>query len=173
MPDPLPVDDLARADLVSRLGTRWTVASDRVMGGLSDPTLALEERDGRRWLRLRGRVRLENDGGFLQMALDLAPDGGPLDLSACSGVRLLVRGNGERYGCHLRTAACRRPWQSYRAGFVAPPEPERVTLPFAAFAPHRLDARFDPATARRLGLVAIGRAFEADVAVGEVTFLPR
>lgn len=166
----LLVDDLARADLVSCLGTRWQGTSDRVMGGISRETLALEDQDGRRWLRLTGRVRLENEGGFLQMGLDLAPDGGPVDLSPFNAVRLLVRGNGETYGCHLRTVHCRRPWQSYRSSFVAGPETTEVDLPFATFRPHRVEVPFDPARMRRLALVAIGRAFEADLAVARVAF---
>jgi Complex I intermediate-associated protein 30 (CIA30) len=164
------LDDFATADLVSRAGTRWEGASDRVMGGISHEVLALEEHAGRFWLRLTGRVRLENDGGFVQMGIDLAPSGGPVDLSAFAGVRLLVRGNGEAYGCHLRTGACRRPWQSYRAAFAAPPKPAVVELPFAGFQPHRVEAPLDPATLRRLSLVAIGRAFDADLAVAEVRF---
>jgi hypothetical protein len=167
------LDDFATADLVSRAGTRWEGASDRVMGGISHEVLALEEHAGRRWLRLTGRVRLENDGGFVQMGLDLAPSGGPVGLAAFSGVRLLVRGNGEAYGCHLRTSACLRPWQSYRAAFVAPQEPAVVELPFAGFRPHRVEAPLDPSTLRRLSLVAIGRAFDADLAVAEVRFYSR
>ena len=87
-----------------------------------------------------------------------------------TGVRLLVRGNGERYGCHLRTVACVRPWQSYRHAFVAGTEPAATSMPFASFAPHRVAEPLDPATLRRLGLVAIGRAFDADLAVAEVAF---
>jgi hypothetical protein len=141
------------------------------MGGISRAIVALEDREGRRLLRLTGRVRLENDGGFFQIGLDLAPSGGPLDLAAYRGVRLLVRGNREAYGCHLRTTACRRPWQSYRAAFVAPPTATTINLPFAAFAPHRVDAPLDPSHLRRLSLIALGRAFDADLAVAEVMFV--
>jgi hypothetical protein len=164
------LDDFATADLVSRAGTRWEGTSDRVMGGVSRETLALVLFAGRIWLRLTGRVRLENDGGFIQMGLDLSPSGGPVDLAAFAGVRLLVRGNGEAYGCHLRTSACLRPWQSYRAAFVAPAAPATIELPFAGFEPHRVTAALDPSTLRRLSLVAIGRAFDADLAVAEVRF---
>ena len=149
---------------------RFAGISDRVMGGISRETVRLETADGRTWLRLTGEVRLENDGGFIQMGADLAPHGGPVDLSAYAGVRLVVRGNGERYGCHLRTSACTRPWQSYRHEFVALPEPVSLLLPFAGFVPHRLAEALDPASLRRIALVAIGRAFTADLAVAEVAF---
>lgn len=160
---------MRQADLTIALD-RWEGTSDRVMGGVSVERVTVERVDGRCWLRLTGRVSLESNGGFVQMAVDLTPDGGPVDLSAFGGVRLLMRGNGEDYGCHLRTAACMRPWQSYRAGFTAPAAATLVELPFAAFVPHRIEAALDPRTLRRLGLVAIGRAFEADLAVAEVAF---
>jgi hypothetical protein len=140
------------------------------MGGISRESVLLEQWGGRRWLRLTGEVRLENQGGFLQMGVDLAPDGRPRDLSAYAGVRLVVRGNGERYGCHLRTSDCVRPWQSYRHAFLAPAEPVSLLLPFAGFQPHRVEAPLNPASLRRLALVAIGRAFLADLAVAEIAF---
>ena len=164
------IDDFAASNLISRLGTRWRGVSDRVMGGISEASIAKDRIEGRACLRLTGRVRLENEGGFIQAALDLAPDGGSFDASAFLGLRLLVRGNGERYALHLRTPDNVRPWQSYRAQFIAGPAWERVELPFASFVPYRLDAPLDVSRLRRLGLVAIGRAFHADLAVAEIGF---
>ena len=164
------IDDFAAPDLTSQLGTRWRAVSDRVMGGVSEASVSRGRTDGRSCLRLSGAVRLDNDGGFIQASLDLAPEGGSFDASGFAGLRLVVRGNGERYGLHLRTPDNRRPWQSYRAQFTAGPNWETVELPFAAFAPHRLEAELDVARLRRLGLVAIGRAFQADLAVAEVSF---
>ncbi|HOT82943.1 MAG TPA: CIA30 family protein [Candidatus Defluviicoccus seviourii] len=92
------------------------------MGGISQETIALTEINGRRCLRLTGDVRLENNGGFIQMALDLAPEGQTLNASAYTGVLLVARGKGESYSVHLRTPDCVRPWQSYRAGLIAKPE---------------------------------------------------
>lgn len=164
------IDDLRRGNLVSALGTTWRGVSDRVMGGVSQQTLRVEEQGGRRCLRLSGDVRLENNGGFIQMALDLDPGGAYLDASSFTGLRLLVYGNGERYSVHLRTADIVRPWQSYRAHFEALPEWREVRLPFADFRPHRLEAPIDLTRLRRIGLVAIGRAFFADLCLGEIAF---
>ncbi len=164
------IDDFSAPGRTSRLGTRWRGVSDRVMGGISEATVALDRIDGRACLRLTGEVRLENDGGFIQASLDLAPEGGSVDASAFAGLRLLVRGNGEGYALHLRTPDNRRPWQSYRAQFTAGPAWETVELPFASFRPHRLEAPLDVTRLRRLGLVAIGRAFQADLAVAELGF---
>jgi hypothetical protein len=94
----LIVDDFSRDDLISALGTPWRGFSDQVMGGISEETIALSTIDGRRALRLSGEVRLENNGGFIQAALDLAPAGQTLDASAFTGVLLVVRGNLESCG---------------------------------------------------------------------------
>jgi hypothetical protein len=166
--DMLLIGDFDRDDLISALGTPWRGFSDQVMGGVSQETITLTEIDGRRCLRLTGDVRLENNGGFIQMALDLTPEGQTLDASAYTGVLMVARGNGESYGVHLRTPDCVRPWQSYRAGFIAAPEWQEIKLPFDRFEPHRLTAPLDVRHLRRVGLVAIGRAFHADLAVSMV-----
>jgi hypothetical protein len=167
-PFDLSLDDFRGDDLVSALGTRWHGFSDRVMGGVSRESVVPAEIDGRRCVRLTGDVRLDNDGGFIQMALDLATNGATFDASAYRGLSLEIRGNGEHYGLHLRTADCVRPWQSYRTGFVAEPHWHEIKLPFHTFAPHRLTAPMDISRLRRLGLVAIGRAFAADLAVARL-----
>lgn len=154
----------------SSIGTRWVLVADTVMGGVSSGRMVREDVAGRNALRLTGDVRLDNNGGFLQIALDLAQDGEAVDASAFTGIALSVRGNGERYNVHLRTTAVVRPWQSYRASFDALPEWRTVTLPFKDFSAHRIAAPLEPAELRRVGIVAIGRAFEADVALSRIGF---
>jgi hypothetical protein len=161
------IDDPSRPDAG---GAAWELIRDGVMGGRSTGRLAREVVAGRPAVRLTGEVSLENNGGFVQMALDLRPDGGTVDAGAWDGVALDVLGNDETYNLHLRTADVVRPWQSYRRSFRAPPTWTTIRLPFAGFAPHRLDAPFDVRRLRRLGVVAIGRAFRVDVAVGGVRF---
>lgn len=156
--------------LMASNGARWVLVSDRVMGGVSYGRLTVEPVAGRLAVRLRGTVSLENNGGFVQMALDLRPDGGPVDASGWQGLEIDVCGNGETYGLHLRSLDVTRPWQSYRQSFQTEPAWRTLWLPFAGFQPHRLETPFDPRRLRRLGLVAIGRAFEADLAVAGVRF---
>jgi hypothetical protein len=158
------IDSRRSGDLRSDLGTRWRVVSDAVMGGVSDGALNCEVVEGRSCLRLRGEVSLANNGGFLQASLDLAVDG-LFDASAYSGLALDVFGNGASYNLHLRTADAARVWQSYRSSFEAPPRWQQVRLPFAGFRAHRLDTPLDLRRLRRIGLVAIGRAFTADVCI--------
>jgi hypothetical protein len=168
--DPMPellIDDRGSAGLVSNLGPEWRFVGDGVMGGRSAGRLTLGQREGRDCLRLQGRVSLENNGGFLQINLDLGRDGA-LDASAFDGVELEVYGNGEEYNLHLKTSAVWLPWQSYRAGFRAPPEWRSIRLPFAGFEPYRIGKPLDPSRLERIGLVAIGRAFEADLCLGRL-----
>ncbi|EDM72014.1 hypothetical protein RAZWK3B_17888 [Roseobacter sp. AzwK-3b] len=169
---PLVLDDLSCPAPRTPLGTTWELVSDRVMGGVSDGTLTRTTLAGRMALRLSGSVSLENNGGFLQMALDLRPDGSALDARAFTGVELDVFGNDQSYNLHLRTADVIRPWQSYRLAFTAPAQWSTLRLPFSDVTPHRVDAPFDPATLRRIGIVAIGRAFRADIAIARIALYP-
>ncbi len=170
MTAPRTIDAFDQPPPMASIGTRWELVTDRVMGGVSAATAARETVAGRPALRLRGDVSLENQGGFVQLALDLAPGGGTLDASGRQGIEIDVLGNDEGYNMHLRTADVVRPWQSYRAEFTAPPDWRTVRLPFAAFAAHRIEAAMDTARLRRLGVVAIGRVFAADIAIGGLRF---
>lgn len=165
--DTFLIDDFAAVGGPTRLGTPWRLVTDGVMGGVSAGALSRAEIGGRRALCLQGEVSLENNGGFVQAALDLAPDG-YLDASTYTGIRLVVRGNGESYNLHLKTADVRLPWQSYRSTFRTGAEWREIRSPFANFEPHRIGAPLDTASLRSLGLVAIGRAFTADFCVAEI-----
>jgi Complex I intermediate-associated protein 30 (CIA30) len=148
----------------------WRLVTDTVMGGVSRGILTRETIAGRGAIRMRGAVSTENNGGFIQIAFDLDTDGGFVDASAFTAIAVDVFGNDEAYGAHLRTTAMTRPQQSYRQGFVATSQWQTIRLPFALFAPHRIDAPLDVFRLRRVGLVAIGRAFDADLAVARLAF---
>jgi adhesin HecA-like repeat protein len=147
----------------------WALVTDQVMGGVSRGRLTRETVAGRAALRLRGDVSLDNNGGFIQIALDLA-GGGLFDARGFKGVALEVCGPAQTYGLHLRTADLTRPWQSFRQGFAKTPDWHIVHLPFAGFEAHRTDASLDLARLRRLGLVAIGREFTADLSLAALSF---
>ena len=66
------IDDLSRDPPMSAIGIRWQLFTDRVMGGVSNGTMIREMVAGRPAIRMRGDVSLENNGGFVQMSLDLA-----------------------------------------------------------------------------------------------------
>jgi len=166
----LLIDDFSAPGGISALGTQWRFFTDRVMGGISDGVSGLETIAGRRCLRLRGRVSLENNGGFIQVALPLLQGGRPLDASGFKGVRAWVRGNGNTYHIHLRTSQSMRPWQYFSAAFDATAEWRQVDLPFERFQPENLQARLDRRGLVRIAIVAIGKEFDADVAASRLEF---
>ncbi len=165
------IDDLSREAPAASIGTSWQLFTDQVMGGVSTGTMSREVVGGRLAIRMRGDIRLENNGGFVQMALDLSPDSGVVDASAWSGIELDLYGDDQEYGMHLRTSDLTRPWQSYRQSFRALPKWQTIRLPFAGFSPYRTEIPLDLRRLRRLGLAAIGRAFSADLAIGGLRFL--
>jgi hypothetical protein len=177
------IDDLSRTAPQASNGARWQFIADGVMGGVSQGTMDRETVQGREAYRMRGAVSLENNGGFIQMALDLAPDGAAVDASAFTGIALDVMDsslalglrpnradNGETYNLHLRTTDVTRPWQSYRQSFIAGRVWETHHIPFTDLTPHRIDTPLDVRRLRRIGILAIGRVFDADVSVAGVRF---
>lgn len=86
--DQIIIDDVSSFECN---GSTWSLFTDRVMGGVSQGILMREMVCGRSALRMRGLVSFENNGGFVQMARDLAPGGGAIDASAFIGVEIDVR----------------------------------------------------------------------------------
>lgn len=164
------IDDFSNPAPLASNGCEWELFTDQVMGGRSHGSMSREVVEGRQALRMRGEVTLENNGGFVQVSLDLAADDATVDGSGFSGLVVSVLGNGETYNLHLRTADTRRPWQSYRQSFEAPARWQTIKLPFAGCTPHRVDDPLDLTMLRRISLVAIGREFSADLSVSRVAF---
>ena len=163
------IDDRSTGSTTSSLGGQWRLFTDRVMGGISDGSLKPDQHDGRNCLRMKGLVSTENNGGFVQMSLDLN-SGKAFDASAYQGLELEVAGNNEEYNVHYRTSGLWLPWQSFRASFKASPQWSKVRIPFSMMKPYRTGQNFRPNKIKRLGLVAIGKNFEADLCVGKVSF---
>lgn len=163
------IDDFNDSGGLSRQGTPWRLVTDRVMGGVSTGRISFDEIKGRRCLCLHGDVSLDNNGGFIQVSLELAPEV-TLDAGEFEGIRLVVRGNGASYNLHLKTVDVRRPWQSYRSSLRTGPVWREIQLPFSDFAPYRIDAPLNLRKLRRLGIVAIGSTMKAELCVAEIGF---
>ena len=148
----------------------WRLVTDAVMGGVSRGTIIKETVEGREAIRMHGGVSTENNGGFIQIALDLAPETGSFDAGVFTGLEIDILGNHESYAAHLRTPEITQPQQSYRQSFVTTPEWQTLQLPFAQFTPHRIDISLNTKRLRRIGLVAIGREFNANLAVARLAF---
>jgi hypothetical protein len=163
------IDDRSTGTLQSSLTGEWRLITDQVMGGRSSGDLVVAQHQERSCLRMRGSVSTANNGGFLQIALDLAA-GKKFDASDYTGLVIEVMGNGEQYNVHLRTSQLWLPWQSFRSSFTADSTWREIRLPFSTFKPYKTSKQLDPAKLVRVGVVAIGRAFDADLCVGSVAF---
>ena len=148
--------------------TRWRFFTDSVMGGVSIGQVIFVQEDGRPHARMTGRVSTANRGGFIQMRLDLVSSP-PL---GTTGVRLVVRGNDQRYFMHLRTSGTILPWQYYQAGFDATRAWAEMRLPFDAFRASGKLLRTVPSadSLTSLAVVAYGRDHDAEIEVREVGF---
>ena len=166
-------EELARKDFViedfmMQPETRWRFFTDQVMGGVSTGGVVFAQEDDQPYARMTGRVSTANRGGFIQMRLDLAapPPKGTI------GVRLLVRGNGQRYFVHLRTGGTALPWQYYQAGFDVTENWAEVRLPLDAFVASGALLRKVPlaGSLSSLAVAAYGRDHDARIDVREVGF---
>ncbi len=155
-------------DFTMQPQTRWQFFTDQVMGGVSTGGIAFAQEDGTSFARMTGHVSTANRGGFIQMRLDLAapPPAGT------TGVRLIVRGNTQRYFVHLRTGGTLLPWQYYQAGFDVTEGWSEMRLPLDAFKASGgfLRAVPDPGSLTSLAIVAYGRDHDAEIEVREVGF---
>lgn len=155
--------DVYRAD--EALVSPWVVISDQVMGGVSTATVQQCERNGARCTCLTGRTRLDNNGGFVQMKLDVEAD-----CARFRGLFIELCGTAHEYNLHVKTSQLERPWQSFRCALQVSAQWTRFVVPFAQLHAHRTAAEFAPAAIKSVAVVAIGSAFEVDVCVRRFGF---
>jgi hypothetical protein len=155
-------------DFTMQPETRWRFFTDQVMGGVSTGAVTFVQEGGIPHARMTGRVSTANRGGFIQMRLDL-PSAPP---DAAQGVRLMVRGNDQRYFVHLRTGGTLLPWQYYQAGFDVTQGWREIRLPFSDFAASGglLRAQPRPGSLKSVAIVAYGRDHDALIEVRDVGF---
>ena len=167
-PSPMIAEDNMIMNFEIQPETRWRFFADTVMGGVSSGQVAFETDGDASYAHMTGRVSTANNGGFIQIRMEL-PDAAPVETT---GVRLIVRGNDQRYFVHLRTRGTMLPWQYYQAGFDVTRDWTEVRLPFEAFEASGRMLRTAPRaqSLRSIGIVAYGRDHEAEIDVREVGF---
>ncbi|MEM8794614.1 MAG: CIA30 family protein [Pseudomonadota bacterium] len=167
------LDDFSHPKAIAKNGNAWRYVADTVMGGISKGQMEKTVLDGRPALHLTGAVRLESNGGFVQMALDVSTVDVLRQGEEIVAIELDTLGNNEEYNLHLRTGDLNRPWQSYRQSFVAAPQWTTQTFNISGFTAYRTQAPLDIRKLRSLGIVAIGRKFEADIAISGLRLITR
>jgi hypothetical protein len=157
-----------------------------VLRGKVVPLLAAHDDEPGSSSSSRGSAHGSAGTAFVQMSLPLsnalpgefaAEGAGTVDASQWAGVAATVFcPRREAYSVQLRTPSCAaaHPLSAYRAAFATEAlQFTEVRLPWAAFEGHGPGASevpLDPRELRRLGFLAFGRAFDAELAVAEVRF---
>jgi monofunctional biosynthetic peptidoglycan transglycosylase len=103
----------------------WQAINDGVMGGVSSGRMVAADQG----LRFEGELSLENNGGFASVRRPV-----DADLSASTGVRLRLRGDGRTYQFRLRLDG-RWDGIAWRAEFPTTGEWQTVELSFDRFTP--------------------------------------
>ena len=88
------------------------------------------------------------------------------------GLRLVVRGNAQRYFVHLRTGGTFLPWQYYQVGFDVTKGWAEILLPFKDFRASGAFLKQTPSLEdlQSVGVVAFGRDYKAEIDVREVSY---
>tara|TARA_B110000285_G_scaffold120817_1_gene136639 strand:- start:356 stop:955 length:600 start_codon:yes stop_codon:yes gene_type:complete len=149
----------------------WQYSSDRVMGGISNGQVKLEQDGDIIFARLTGEVSTKNNGGFIQLRTNMSLADTKKNGNKLKGVRLNVRGNGETYYIFIRTNETRSYSDYYSATFKATNNWQMIDLPFNTFERKRSkNSVLQAEVINSLGIVAYGRDFTADVSVSTIEF---
>ena len=152
-------------------GRYWQYISDQVMGGVSVGKVTLEQDGEMYYARLTGNVSTRNNGGFIQLRSGISFANSEKDGKNLQGVRLNVRGNGETYEIHITTNDRTYRGDYYSATFKADFDWKMIDLPFNKFKRKRSNnTKLDAQNITRLGIVAYGREYVADISVSTIEF---
>ena len=152
-------------------GKYWQYVSDRVMGGVSDGRVDLENDGEMYYARLTGNVSTANNGGFIQLRAGVSFTNSEKDGKNLQGVRLNVKGNGETYYIHIRTNENWSPSDYYSATFKADSDWKMIDLPFNKFERKwSKNSTLDAKNIRSFGIVAYGKDYVSDVSVSTIEF---
>jgi len=152
-------------------GKYWQYVSDRVMGGVSDGQVTIEQDGEMYYARLTGNVNTANNGGFIQLRSGVSFANTEKDGKNLKGVRLNVRGNGETYDIHIITNDRAYYGDYYSATFKADSDWKMIDLPFNKFKRQRYNTlKLDAKNIRSFSITAYGRDFTSDVSVSTIEF---
>ena len=155
-------------DFKNKPEDRWKFIADTVMGGISSGQLSFSVDDNVNYARMVGKVSTENNGGFIQFRRSVI-NGLP---AKTRGLKLSLRGNGQKYFVHIRTKGTFLPWQYYQQSFMANEDWSETAMLLTEFRPSGvlLKKTIDPKNIRSIAIVAFGRDHEAKIDVRKVSF---
>lgn len=145
----------------------WRYISDDVMGGVSKGSVSFSEHDGKNIALLSGKISTENNGGFIQIRKKIENN----DLKNARYVKIIAKGNNQKYFIHLRTTGTILPWQYYAHDFKVSENFQEYILPIEKFKKSGsfLFTKINPKTIKSIAVVAFGRDHKAEIYIKEIT----
>ena len=156
-------------DNLNDVRAKWSAISDQVMGGISEVNFYEIEENGEKFYRLEGDVSTENNGGFIQIRRNL----NDFKLEDSNSIRLVAKGNGQKYYIFLRTTGTKLPWQYYKAEFTPIESFNEFILPIDKFEKSGMlmTSKINPKKITSVSIVAFGRNHSADITIKELEFI--
>ena len=148
---------------------KWDFITDQVMGGVSYGKVEYQKINNQTTAIITGKVSLENNGGFIQIRRNL----NKIDLSGSKKVKIISKGNNEKYYIHLRTSMTILPWQYYQSSFMAGDKFGISFLPIEGFkrSSFLLPSKINPKNIKSIGIVAYGKNYDVNLLVKEIGFI--
>ena len=148
---------------------KWIFVSDKVMGGISSGQVIFNSKDDETFAYISGNVSTKNNGGFIQIRKKLSN----INLKKAKFIKIIVKGNNQKYFIHLRTSGTILPWQYYQLGFNVEKEFKEIKLPISEFkrSGSFLAEIVNPKSITSIGLVAFGRDHTAELFIKSIEFI--
>ena len=147
---------------------QWRYVADDVMGGVSTGYVEYQIIEEDIIAVLKGNVSTENNGGFIQIRRDLKD----INLENANSVKIVAKGNSQKYYIFLRTTGTILPWQYYASEFKVNENFNEFILPIKDFekSGFLLAKKINPKKITSIGIVAFGRDHLAELYVKEIKF---
>ena len=147
----------------------WTFVSDKVMGGVSSGQVVFQSKDDENYAHISGNVSTKNNGGFIQIRRKF----NNINLQKANFIKIIVKGNNQKYFIHFRTSGTILPWQYYQLGFIVDEEFKEIKLSINEFnrSSSFLAKIINPKNIRSLGIVAFGRDHTAELYIKSIEFI--
>ena len=146
----------------------WVLITDKVMGGMSSGYLDFLQENQYVFMRLRGDVTIENNGGFIQARKILNKNSPVIN----EGIIFETRGNLNEYFIHIRTKYTILPWQYYQAKFKSKKKWQDINIKLTDFkrSGKILPKNINPNTVKSLAIVAYGKDYKAMLDIKNINF---
>jgi len=141
--------------------------TDGVMGGLSQGKVKKDNIDGIQCYKMSGDVTTENNGGFIQIRLDLNPK---IEINKYEGLYIKIYGNNQKYFLHIRTGLTLAPWQYYSHSFIANNKWTTIKTNLKDFKRSNFyqPKKLNNQKIKTIGLVAGFDNYKADICLAEI-----